>query len=55
MKYLLTRFLVALGLVSFFKGTTNHFEAHASEGSSSSSPAACETMGGRTGGCGKCN
>ena len=56
MKLFLTKILVAFGLVSFFKGTFDEFKANASESSSSAAAAdRSETMGGRTGGCGKCN
>jgi hypothetical protein len=55
MKLFLTKILVAFGLVSFFKGTFDEFKANASESSSTSATDRSETMGGRTGGCGKCN
>lgn len=55
MKYLVSKILIALGLISFFNGTSAHFEANAAEGSSSSvAGGRSDTMGGRTGGCGKC-
>lgn len=55
MKFLLTRVFVTLGFLSFFGGAANHFKAHAKESSAASSAQASDTMGGRTGGCGKCN
>lgn len=53
MKILLTKILIALGLISFFNGTTNHFKVHASESGEKSSAGACDTVGGKTEGCGK--
>ncbi|HXH29535.1 MAG TPA: hypothetical protein VNJ01_01870 [Bacteriovoracaceae bacterium] len=55
MKSLVARVLIALGFLTFFKGTFSHFEANAKEGSTSSSAGRSDTMGGRSGGCGKCN
>lgn len=54
MKILFIRFLVSFGLITFFQGTSQHFEAQAKENGSSVAPAGCgDTMGGRSGGCGK--
>ncbi len=55
MKLFLTRILVAFGIVSLFKGTFDEFKVYANESSSSAAADRSETMGGRTGGCGKCN
>jgi hypothetical protein len=55
MKLFLTKILMVLGIVSFFKGTFGEFKTYASESSSSSTADRSETMGGRTGGCGKCD
>lgn len=54
MKFLLTRLFVILGFATFFSGSSDFIKANAKESSVSSEGASCDTMGGRTGACGRC-
>lgn len=53
MKILLSRILIALGLVSIFEGTSKQFQVHAKESSGASAQASDSPMGGKCDGCGK--
>jgi hypothetical protein len=55
MKNFLIKILVSLGLISVFKGISGQFESHAGTESNNLSQRVCDTMGGKTGGCHKCN
>ncbi len=55
MKKFLIKILVSLGFLSFFKGVSGQFETHARNESSNTAQSFSDTMGGKTGGCGKCD
>lgn len=52
--FLITKFLIAFGIISVFQGASKHFEAHAKESSSTAGGSRCDTVGGgRSIGCGR--